>query len=92
MAGINASVICLLWRFTEIVFQSLLEIRTLLRPRAWIYDIETVSPDWVEGASDDPVRRLHMPELIAEYERAGLAAIECVYRFRDRVVIRARKN
>ncbi len=72
--------------------RSLLEIRTLLRPRAWIYDIETVSPDWVEGASDDPVRRLHMPELIAEYERAGLAAIECVYRFRDRVVIRARKN
>lgn len=71
---------------------SLVEIRTMLRPYAWVYDIETVASDWVEGALDDPVRRLKMPELIAAYESVGLADVECVYRFRDRVVIRARKS
>jgi hypothetical protein len=51
-----------------------------------------VASDWVEGALNDPVRRLKAPELIEAYESAGFADLECVYRFRDRVVIRARKS
>jgi hypothetical protein len=38
-----------------------------------VYDIETVAFDWVEGALDDPVRRLKMPELIAAMKVQALS-------------------
>ena len=66
------------------------DIAALLAPGGWVYDAETLAPPWVRRGPDDPMRRLTMPELLAEFERAGFEAIECTYRFRDRVVIRAR--
>jgi hypothetical protein len=38
------------------------------------------------------VRRLTMPELFDEIASAGFEAVECVYRFRDRVTLRARRG
>jgi hypothetical protein len=35
---------------------------------------------------------MDMPELSAAIERAGFVGVECVYRFRDRVVLRARHS
>ena len=46
---------------------------------------------WDAGAEDGPARRLTLVELIAALEAAGLELVECVYRFRDRVVVRAQR-
>ncbi|MGH2967175.1 MAG: hypothetical protein ACRDMH_17590 [Solirubrobacterales bacterium] len=67
------------------------DVREMLAPSGWVYDAETLAAPWVRSGPEDPVRRLTMPELLAEFERAGFEAIECTYRFRDRVVIRARR-
>jgi hypothetical protein len=69
----------------------LADLLSLLCPGGWLYDVETLAAPWSQGSSADPVRRLHMPELTAELGRAGFAAVECVYRFRDRVVLRGKK-
>lgn len=69
----------------------LAEIRAAVRPGAWLYLLETLAPPWVRGTLDDPVRRLHMGEFTQLVAGAGFEAIECMYRFRDRVIIRARK-
>lgn len=69
---------------------SLADIRLTLRPGAWVYAIETLAAPWAQGSLTDPVRRLNLLELVDEFERAGFQSIECVYRFRDRVVLRGK--
>jgi SAM-dependent methyltransferase len=70
---------------------SLADLAAMLRPGAWCYDVETLAPPWARGGPDDHVRRLCLPELTEEFARAGLEAIECVYRFRDRVILRGQR-
>lgn len=69
---------------------SLADIRLMLKPGAWVYAIETLAAPWARGALSDSVRRLTMLELADEFERAGFQSVECVYRFRDRVVLRGK--
>ncbi len=69
---------------------SLADVKRMLKPSAWVYAIETLAAPWARGSLSDPVRRLNMLELADEFERAGFQAIECVYRFRDRIVLRGR--
>ncbi|MGH7333579.1 MAG: class I SAM-dependent methyltransferase [Candidatus Rokuibacteriota bacterium] len=71
---------------------SLEEIRAMLRPAGWLYVLETLAAPWARGTLDDPARRLTMLELSAELARADFEAVECVYRFRDRVTFRARRG
>jgi len=73
------------------VVRVLAEIRAALRPGGWLYDVETLAMPWDVGAEDGPVRRLTLLELVAALEAAGFEAAECVYRFRDRVVVRAQR-
>ena len=73
------------------VVRVLAEIRAALRPGGWLYDVETLAMPWDVGAEDGPVRRLTLLELVAALEAAGFEAVECVYRFRDRVVVRAHR-
>ena len=73
------------------VVRVLAEIRAALRPGGWLYDVETLAMPWDVGAEDGPVRRLTLLELVASLEAAGFEAVECVYRFRDRVVVRAQR-
>jgi len=70
---------------------SLEEIRGQLKRGGWYYAVETLALPWVQGGLEDPVRRLHFQEFVGELDRAGFDAIECMYRFRDRIVIRARR-
>ncbi|MEW6209517.1 MAG: class I SAM-dependent methyltransferase [Acidobacteriota bacterium] len=69
---------------------SLADIAAMLKPGAWVYAIETLAAPWARGSLDDPVRRLNMLEFAEEFERASFQSIECVYRFRDRVALRAK--
>jgi SAM-dependent methyltransferase len=71
---------------------SLTEISAVLRPGGWLYTVETLAAPWAQGSLNDPVRRLHMLELTAEIAHAGFELVECVYRFRDRVALRARNS
>ena len=73
------------------VVRVLAEIRSLLRPGGWLYDVETVAMPWDIGADDGPVRRLTPLELTAAVDAAGFESAECVYRFRDRVVLKAQR-
>jgi hypothetical protein len=61
----------------------------MLRPGGRLYDLETVAMPWDVGPEDERARRLTLPELTDAIEQAGFAAVECVHRFRDRVVVRA---
>ena len=70
---------------------ALADLVHLLRPGGWLFVVETLAAPWAQGTPADPVRRLHMSELTAEMARARFTGAECVYRFRDRVVLRARK-
>jgi SAM-dependent methyltransferase len=70
---------------------ALADVYAMLQPGGWMYDVETLAAPWSRGALDEPVRRLSFPELLDEFGRAGFDAIECVYRFRDRVAIKARR-
>lgn len=69
--------------------ESLAEVRALMRPGAPLFAVETLAAPWVRGAHADPVRRLTYAELVREIEAAGFDEPQCVYRFRDRVVLRA---
>jgi SAM-dependent methyltransferase len=62
---------------------------TVVAPHGWLYAVETLAPPWARGGPADPVRRLTLPELEAELVAAGFRSPECVYRFRDRVILRA---
>jgi SAM-dependent methyltransferase len=70
---------------------SLEDVRALLAPGGSLYDLETLAAPWSGGGPDDPVRRLTMSELSSEIAAAGFQAVECVYRFRDRVTLRAHR-
>ena len=69
---------------------SLKDLLAMLAPGGSLYDLETLKAPWATGGTKDPVRRLSLIELAGEIGRAGFADIECVYRFRDRVVLTAR--
>jgi SAM-dependent methyltransferase len=71
--------------------QSFRDIFTMLKPGGWLYDLETLAAPLEKGGLDDPVRRLKLIEFLPEFRYVGFQDIECMYRFRDRVVIRARK-
>lgn len=62
-----------------------------LRPGAWLYDLETLAAPWTSGDLTGPARRLNLLELMEQLQRAGFEALECTFRFRDRVVVRARR-
>jgi SAM-dependent methyltransferase len=62
-----------------------------VRPGGWLYDVETLAAPWARGGPTDPVRRLTLSELTDEVARAGFDAVECAYRFRDRVIVKARR-
>jgi SAM-dependent methyltransferase len=65
------------------------ELLSLLRPGAPLFDVETLAAPWASGGPTDPVRRLSFVALVHELESAGFRPPQCVYRFRDRVVLRA---
>jgi SAM-dependent methyltransferase len=65
------------------------DVASLIAPGGWVYAAETLAAPWARGGLDDPVRRLTQLELLAEFERLGFHHLECTYRFRDRIVIRA---
>lgn len=67
---------------------SMEDLRALLRAQGWLFDLETLAVPWARGAGDDPVRRLTMMELTGEFIRAGFRNVECVFRFRDRVILK----
>lgn len=67
---------------------SMHELRAMLGPEGWLFDLETLAAPWARGGDDDPVRRLTMAELTGEFVRAGFKNVECVYRFRDRVIVK----
>jgi hypothetical protein len=69
--------------------QSLRQTAALIAPGGWLYALETLGAPWARGGLDDRVRRLQLPELVERMAEAGYTAIECAYRFRDRVVVRA---
>lgn len=73
------------------VVRVLSEIRSLLCPGGWLYDVETMAMPWDVSADTGPVRRLTPLELIAAMDAAGFESAECVYRFRDRVVLKAQR-
>jgi SAM-dependent methyltransferase len=71
---------------------ALADLAKCVRPGGWLYDVETLAVPWARGDLRDPVRRLTLPELTDEIVSAGFGAIECMYRFRDRVIVRARRG
>ena len=70
------------------VDRALAEGAALLRPGGWLYALETLGNVFVLPSTEGPARRLLLLELIERCRTAGLADVECVYRFRDRVVVR----
>jgi len=70
---------------------SLKQLAAMVTPGGWLYDLETLKAPWATGSLKDPVRRLSLPELTEEIGRAGFRDLECVYRFRDRAALRARR-
>jgi hypothetical protein len=67
---------------------SLDEVAGALRRDGLLFDVETLGPPWLRGNLDGPSRRLRMSELTEELLRK-FATVECVYRFRDRVILKA---
>lgn len=70
--------------------RALSELRAMLAPHGSIFLLETLAAPWSRGGLDARVRRLHLPELEERLEAAGLGEVECTYRFRDRVILRAK--
>jgi SAM-dependent methyltransferase len=71
---------------------ALADLVRCVRHGGWLYDLETLAAPWARGGPADPVRRLTLPELTDEIARAGLDTVECTYRFRDRVIVKARRT
>ena len=67
---------------------SLEQTSRVLRRDGILFDVETLGPPWLRGNLDGPSRRLRMSELSEEFFRK-FTAVECVYRFRDRVILKA---
>ena len=72
--------------------RSLVEAAGLLRPGGWMYALETLGNAFAQPTTEGPSRRLFLQELIEHCTRAGLEDVECVYRFRDRVIVRGRRG
>ena len=72
------------------VDRALSEAGALLRAGGWLYALETVGNVFVRPTTEGPARRLLLLELLERFAVAGLADVECVYRFRDRVTVRGR--
>jgi SAM-dependent methyltransferase len=70
---------------------ALADLMRSVRVGGWLYVAETLAAPWARGGPTDPVRRLTLPELTDEVGRAGFDAVECAYRFRDRVIVKARR-
>jgi hypothetical protein len=68
--------------------KSLDHVANALRREGTLFDVETLGPPWLRGNLDGPSRRLRMSELTEELLRK-FVAVECVYRFRDRVILKA---
>jgi hypothetical protein len=68
--------------------KSLDHVANALRREGTLFDVETLGPPWLRGNLDGPSRRLRMSELSEELLRK-FVAVECVYRFRDRVILKA---
>jgi len=66
------------------------DLHDLAGPEGWLFDLESLAAPWDRGSEEDPVRRLTMAELTDEFLRAGFQNVECVYRFRDRVILKSR--
>lgn len=64
------------------------QIADLVRGDGAFFDVETLGPPWLRGNIDGPSRRLRMSELTEELSRK-FASVECVYRFRDRVILKS---
>jgi len=64
----------------------------LLQPGGWVYDLETLAGAFVTPTDGGKARRLFLLELIEAFHRAGLREVECVYRFRDRAIVRGCKQ
>ncbi|MRG96815.1 hypothetical protein [Polyangium spumosum] len=71
--------------------RALAELAAMLAPMGALFLAETLGAPWARGGLDGPVRRLQLPELEERLDAAGLSSIECTYRFRDRVVLRAQR-
>jgi len=67
---------------------SLEQTTRALRRDGALFDVETLGPPWLRGNLDGPSRRLRMSELTEELSRK-FVTVECVYRFRDRVILKA---
>src|SRR5262249_26906772 len=63
-----------------------------VRPGGWLYDLETLAAPGARGGQWVRVRRPPLPELTEEIPCAGLVAVERPSRFRDRVIVRARRS
>jgi SAM-dependent methyltransferase len=72
------------------VDRALREAVALLQPGGWLYDLETLAGTFATPTMEGKARRLFLLELIDSFQRAGLRDVECVYRFRDRAVVRGR--
>jgi SAM-dependent methyltransferase len=68
--------------------KSLEQVAKALRRDGAVFDVETLGPPWLRGNLDGPSRRLRMSELTEELFRK-FVTVECVYRFRDRVILKA---
>lgn len=73
------------------VAASLAEFHAALRPAGNLWLLETIATPWTGGGPGQPARRLHYRELEAMVVEAGFVRPECVYRFRDRMVMTALK-
>jgi hypothetical protein len=68
--------------------KSLEQVARAIRREGAVFDVETLGPPWLRGNLDGPSRRLRMSELTEELFRR-FVTVECVYRFRDRVILKA---
>lgn len=67
--------------------RALAQCATMLAPGRPLFLLETLAPPWAAHESGDHCRRLFLPELTLALHREGFVDVECVYRFRDRVVV-----
>jgi SAM-dependent methyltransferase len=70
--------------------RALAELSAMLAPGGSLLLLETLAAPWSRGGLDARVRRLHLPEIVEHVTAAGFNEVECTYRFRDRIVLRAR--
>ena len=72
------------------VDRALAEAAGLLATGGWVYALETLGNAFAQPTTSGPARRLFLRELEDRLRGVGLGDVECVYRFRDRVIVRGR--